>query len=178
MNRILRVSLLVLLILTHVLVLLLITACQSELAPVPSASPTEQEPVPPTSPTEQEPAPPVSPPEVQGDIILLSSTAVTEYPSAISFTVEAESAAEITEAVLEYKIDKITTVVLTTRIMADFVTATRVKAISKLEMKKLGGLPPGAEIMYHWKPGSSRDASCRHRSPATEAGEDIHLRKQ
>ena len=151
MNRILRVSLLVLLILTHVLVLLLITACQSELAPVPSASPTEQEPVPPTSPTEQEPAPPVSPPEVQGDIILLSSTAVTEYPSAISFTVEAESAAEITEAVLEYKIDKITTVVLTTRIMADFVTATRVKAISKLEMKKLGGLPPGAEIMYHWK---------------------------
>ena len=66
-------------------------------------------------------------------------------------SVEAESPAEITEVELEYRIDKITTVVLTTRITPDFVPAPRVKASSKLDMKKLWGLPPGAEITYRWK---------------------------
>ena len=140
MSRILRASLLALIILAQVLVFPLTIGCQSE----PTA-------IPPTSPAEQEPTPQVSLPEVQGEITLLSSTAEVEYPSALTFTVQAESPAEITDVELEYKINKITTVVLTSQITPDFVPAPRVKASSRLEMKKLGGLPPGAEIKYRWK---------------------------
>jgi len=131
---------LVLLLVAGVLVFPLITGCQPEPPPAP-----------PTSPTEEPPTPPATTPEIQGDITLLSSTAEVEYPSALTFTMEAESPAEITEVELEYKIDKITTVVLTTRTTPDFEPAPKVKASCNLDMKKLGGLPPGAEIIYHWE---------------------------
>lgn len=140
MSKLLRAVLLVLIVIAGVLLFPLLTGCQPESIPAP-----------PTSPTGQEPALPVSPPQVQGEITLLSSTTEVEYPLALTFTVEAESPAEITDVELEYKIDKITTVVLTTQITPDFVPASRVKASSKLVMKKLGGLPPGTEIIYRWK---------------------------
>ena len=116
MRRLPRALILVL-ILTGVLVFPLISGCQPEPPPIP---------------TEPAPTPPASPPEDQGDITLLSATAQAEYPSLLTFTVEAESPAEITEVELEYKIDKITTVILTTRITPAFVPARRVKASGTL----------------------------------------------
>ncbi len=145
MGRILRALILVL-ILAAVLLFPLIAGCQTE-APT---SPPEPETTPPVGPPESAPSPPAVPPEIKGDIKLLSATVEVEYPEALTFILEAESPAEITDVQLEYKIDKITTVVLTTRITPDFVPAPRVKASSRLEMKKLGGLPPGTEIGYQW----------------------------
>jgi hypothetical protein len=147
MRRPMHTLISILLALSTVLSFLVIMGCQPEASP-PSSEPETTSPVGPSEPT---PAPPASPPEIQGEITLLSSTAEVEYPSSLTFTVEAESPAEITDVELNYKIGKITTVALTTRITPDFEPAQRVKTSSKLEMKKLGGLPPGAEVMYHWE---------------------------
>jgi len=147
MSRLMHILISVLLMLSIVLSFPMIMGCQPE-APPPSSEPETTSPVGPSEPT---PAPPASPPQIQGEITLLSSTAEVEYPSSLTFTVEAESPAEITDIELNYKIDKIMTVALTTRITPDFEPAQKVKTSIKLEMKKLGGLPPGAEVIYHWE---------------------------
>ena len=147
MNRLMHILIPVLLMLSIVLSFPMIMGCQPE-APPPSSEPETTSPVGPLEPT---PAPPTSPPQIQGEITLLSSATEVEYPSSLTFILEVESPADITDIELNYKIDKIMTVALTTRITPDFEPAQKVKTSSKLEMKKLGGLPPGAEVMYHWE---------------------------
>lgn len=79
-----------------------------------------------------------------------SSSIKIEFPAALTFSLRAESATDITEIALLYKINKITTVKVTTEVKLDFDPAPVVEANWKWDMKK-AGLPPGAEIRYRWE---------------------------
>jgi hypothetical protein len=73
-----------------------------------------------------------------------------EFPTALTFSLNAESSTNITQAILSYKIDKITTVAVTTEVEPHFNTAPVVKTSWEWDMST-ASLPPGAEVQYSWR---------------------------
>ena len=84
--------------------------------------------------------------------ISASSTTEVQFPTQLTFNLRAESAADITQIFLRYKVDKITTVRVTSVVRPEFDPAPLVEASWTWEMKRmLGSLPPGTEIQYSWR---------------------------
>jgi len=84
--------------------------------------------------------------------ISASSTTEVQFPTELSFSLRAESAVDITQIFLRYKVNKITTVKVTSVVQLEFDPAPLVEASWTWEMKKmLGSLPPGTEIQYSWR---------------------------
>ncbi|MBL7209228.1 MAG: peptidase MA domain-containing protein [Dehalococcoidia bacterium] len=73
-----------------------------------------------------------------------------EFPDSISFDIEVEGEAEISEIALHYQIDKLSPIPVTSIAFPSFETALEVKANWKWDMRKTGGLPPGARLRYWW----------------------------
>jgi hypothetical protein len=118
--------------------------------PVFSGCQPEIESLSPPDPTVPVPDTPVNSSEHQGQIDVVSSDTAIEFPDELVFTIELKSPSKITDIRLEYSMDMITTVVLTSQVVADFVPAQRVRANARIETKKTGMIPPGTEIEYHW----------------------------
>ena len=125
-----------LIVIACLLITSIFTGCQSRQSPDVPAKPSISSPVP--------------SPEVEGEIIVFASSATAEYPDALHFDIDIESLADIARVELEYRIMKISTVDYVSAIMADFEPAKKVKTCIDLEMVKIGGLPPGADIEYVW----------------------------
>ncbi|MEE9400688.1 MAG: hypothetical protein V3V32_01570, partial [Dehalococcoidia bacterium] len=90
----------------------------------------------------------LAPVQAQEGISALSTTEV-QFPTELTFNLRAESAADITQIFLRYKVDKITTVTVTSVVQLEFDPAPLVEASWTWQMKKmLGSLPPGTEIRY------------------------------
>jgi len=84
--------------------------------------------------------------------ISASSTTEVQFPTELTFNLRAESSADITQIFLRYKVDKITTVKVTSVVQLEFDPAPLVEASWTWKMKKLlGSLPPGTEIQYSWR---------------------------
>ncbi len=84
--------------------------------------------------------------------ISTSSTTEVQFPTELTFNLRAESAADVTQIFLRYKVDKITTVKVTSVVQLEFDPAPLVEASWTWEMKKmLASLPPGTEIQYSWR---------------------------
>jgi len=84
--------------------------------------------------------------------ISASSTTEVQFPTELSFSLRAESAADITQIFLRYKVNKITTVRVTSVVQLEFDPAPLVEVSWTWEMKKmLSSLPPGTEIQYSWR---------------------------
>jgi hypothetical protein len=93
----------------------------------------------------------LAPVQAQEGISALSTTEV-QFPTELTFNLRAESAADITQIFLRYKVDKITTVTVTSVVQLEFDPAPLVEASWTWQMKKmLGSLPPGTEIRYSWR---------------------------
>ena len=81
--------------------------------------------------------------------ISASYTTDIEFPDSLTFSLNAESNADITQVVLNYKVDKISTVTLINEIEPEFDVAKSVTTSWEWDMRK-ASLPPGAEIQYNW----------------------------
>ena len=73
-----------------------------------------------------------------------------QFPTALTFSLKAESSANITKVVLDYKIDQITTVSVTAEVEPQFNTGPNVETSWVWDMTQ-NSLPPGAEVQYSWK---------------------------
>jgi len=73
-----------------------------------------------------------------------------EFPTTLTFSLDAKSSADITQIILSYKIDMITTVTVITDIEPQFNSAPAVKTSWEWDMSTVS-LPPGAEIQYSWR---------------------------
>ncbi len=119
--------------------------------------------------------------------ISASSSTEVEFPNSMTFNLRAESTAPVTQAFLNYSIDKIATVAATTVIELEFEPTSVVVTSWTWEMKRmLGSLPPGAEVRYNWlirdTSGHELQTAWRtvefadsHHSWSTVAGENITL---
>jgi hypothetical protein len=93
--------------------------------------------------------------ELDGFSITLSDPKV-DFPDSIEFGIEAESDTEITDITLQYRMDKVGLLPVTSVVFPAFTAGEKTSAEWKWDMTQTGGLPPGADLSYWW---SIEDAS-------------------
>ena len=86
----------------------------------------------------------------QPELTIRDSSAQVAFPLAISFGVSAESAADITDIRLHYRVDRLSFAPVTSEAYIEFQPATEVSVNWSLEMIRIGGLPPGSSVEYWW----------------------------
>jgi len=92
--------------------------------------------------------------KAENGISVLDSSAEVHFPTELVFNLEAESHADIIDARLHYRIDKMNYAQVTSEGWADFTPATRIETGWTWDMRK-GSLPPGAAITYWWTIGDA-----------------------
>ena len=73
-----------------------------------------------------------------------------QFPIALTFSLNAQSSADITRIVLDYKVSQINTISVTTEVEPQFATGSAVETSWLWDMRQ-NSLPPGAEVQYSWK---------------------------
>lgn len=86
----------------------------------------------------------------QDEITVTSTSALVAFPLAITFNLEAESSAQITDIDLKYRVDRLSLVPISCRVDVDFTPGQRVSASWTWNMLETGGLPPGTGVEYWW----------------------------
>ncbi len=84
-----------------------------------------------------------------GEISIISATTEADFPSSLTFCLEAESPDAIDHIVLRYKVNKIGLVRLVTEVEPEFTSGDQVEASWTWDTRK-ASLPPGAELQYQW----------------------------
>lgn len=101
---------------------------------------------------------------VEGETVAAGPFTVTlgapevDFPDSIEFRMEARGSADITDVTLQYRMDRMGIFPVTSVVFPDFTPARETVASWTWDMKRTGGLPPGADLSYWW---SIRDASGR-----------------
>jgi hypothetical protein len=95
--------------------------------------------------------------ELAGFSVTLSAPKV-DFPDSMGFEIEAESDAEITDITLQYRMDKLGVLPVTSVVFPEFAPGEKTSAEWTWDMTQTGGLPPGADLSYWW---SIEDASGR-----------------
>ena len=86
----------------------------------------------------------------QGEATVLFSDALVQFPSAITFRLEAEAATGIADIDLEYRLGRRSLTPVSCRVDVDFTPGQKVEASWTWDMLETGGLPPGTELDYWW----------------------------
>jgi len=86
-----------------------------------------------------------------GGVSIKSSGAEPQFPSAITFTLEAEADSDIVDVDLEYRVLRRSLVPESCRVDVDFTDGETVTATWRWDMLETGGLPPGTEVEYRWR---------------------------
>ena len=84
------------------------------------------------------------------EAISASYTHDIEFPTALTFSLNAESSQEISRIILRYRINMITTARVTNLVDLEFDRAEAVETSWTWDMRKYS-LPPGAEVLYSWR---------------------------
>jgi hypothetical protein len=108
----------------------------------------------------------------QGEITVISSDAETQFPSTITFSLEAEAASDITDIDLVYRMSGESLIPVSSRVDVDFTPGQLVTASWTWDMLETGGLPPGMEIDYWWLIEDAAGHELQT-SPATIAFDDL-----
>jgi len=87
--------------------------------------------------------------QVEGGIKVVSTAVDAEFPEALTFSLEAQSTADINDIILQYKTEKISYATLISEARPEFTPAPEVRTSWTWDMRK-AGLPPGADIKYRW----------------------------
>ena len=72
------------------------------------------------------------------------------FPTALTFSLNTESSADITKIVLDYKVSQITTISVISEVEPQFDTGPKVETSWVWDMLQ-NSLPPWAEVQYSWK---------------------------
>ncbi|MFC2071907.1 peptidase MA family metallohydrolase [Chloroflexota bacterium] len=88
--------------------------------------------------------------QAQDGLTMLNCSTKVEFPSNIHFSLLAKSDVNITDIRLHYTVDLESYAQVTSEVYIEFVPDTTVDAQWTWEMKKIGGLPPGAFVEYWW----------------------------
>ncbi len=77
-------------------------------------------------------------------------SASVSFPDAITFELSAESDADIVDIRLHYQVERVDFADVTTEVYIEFDPAPSVEEGWMWDMRKTGGLPPGAVVRYWW----------------------------
>ena len=85
-----------------------------------------------------------------GELVVTSSSAEMDFPMRLIFNITAENNVNITDIRLCYKVDRMEHAEVFSEIYVPFIPSRTVVAQSVVDMRKTGGLPPGASVDYWW----------------------------
>lgn len=91
-----------------------------------------------------------------GEPSITKAAATADFPASITFTLQAGSAARITDVRLSYHVERDSYARVVSEIIPDFAPGTAVTTSWTWDMRQSGGLPPGTVVDYWW---TVRDAS-------------------
>ena len=81
---------------------------------------------------------------------LITTSAESDYPFFLHFNMTAESGDDITDIRLNYSLERDSFASVTSEVFIEFTPDTDVDIDWTWDMRRTGGLPPGAEIEYWW----------------------------
>lgn len=87
----------------------------------------------------------------QPKIEVSQSQAVMDFPLYLNFSADIESSNTVEDIRLRYKIDQLSFAEVVSEVFVTFNPSTSVQAEYTLDMRKVGGLPPGTNVSYWWK---------------------------
>ncbi|MDD5191183.1 MAG: peptidase MA family metallohydrolase [Dehalococcoidales bacterium] len=90
------------------------------------------------------------PAHAAGSITVKSSSVESGFPNSVTFNISAISSAQITDIRLHYTTEQLGFAHVESEAFVVFTPSTSVNASWKWDMRKSGGLPPGAVITYWW----------------------------
>ena len=88
--------------------------------------------------------------QAQGELTILDSSAQSEFPYRLNFSLSADSDVNITDIRLHYRVDRMGFARVTSEVYIEFAPTNTVYIDWPLEMVKIGGLPPGSSVDYWW----------------------------
>ncbi|MBI2847332.1 MAG: peptidase MA domain-containing protein [Chloroflexi bacterium] len=91
-----------------------------------------------------------TPAGAQGELSVIKSSTAVDFPSSITFSLDAQSPDDITKIELKYWTEVESCVATTSKISLKFDVGKRVQTSWPWEMRKSGGLPPGAVVNFQW----------------------------
>ncbi len=107
--------------------------------------------------------------ELDGFTVTLSEPRV-DFPDSMQFEIEVEGEADISEISLQYQMEKLEVLPITSVVFPAFAPGQKTSAEWEWDMTQTGGLPPGADLSYWWS-----DRGCL-RPQGGYPGEDGELR--
>lgn len=109
--------------------------------------------------------------QAQGELTIVSSSTRVQFPASIVFNLSARSSANISDVRLHYEVMERRFAQITSEAYIDIVPALTIDAQWTWDMRKTGGLPPGAIVRYWWTVKDERGNKIAT-SPATIRFED------
>jgi hypothetical protein len=97
----------------------------------------------------------------QGPITVTDSVAQIDFPLTLNFSALVKSTARINDVRLRYQVEQTSFASVTSEVYIPFSPASTVKINYGLDLKKLGGLPPGTNIDFWWVIKDSADKSLK-----------------
>ena len=88
--------------------------------------------------------------QAQSGLVISDSSVQAEFPSSLSFNLSVQSDVDITDIRLGYTVDRVGFAQITSEVYIEFVPATTIDVKWAWDMRKTGGLPPGAGVDYWW----------------------------
>ena len=88
--------------------------------------------------------------QAQGELTILDSSAQSEFPYRLNFSLSADSDVNITDIRLHYRVDRMGFAQVTSEVYIEFTPTNTVSFDWPLEMVRIGGLPPGSSVDYWW----------------------------
>ena len=86
----------------------------------------------------------------QQSLTVTRSTAAVKFPLELDFSLEARSDAAISDVRLRYSVDQESFADVTSEASVTFTPGTTVSAEWTMDMRRIGGFPPGTTIDYWW----------------------------
>jgi hypothetical protein len=91
-----------------------------------------------------------SPAGAQGTLAVVKSAAEVKYPLQVNFSLSAKSSVTISDIRLRYSVEQDSFAEVTSETYLSFTPASAVNAQWTMDMKRIGGFPPGTVIRYWW----------------------------
>ena len=89
--------------------------------------------------------------EGSSTITVTDSTVAMDFPLALNFSARINSNVNVTDVRLKYKIDQMTFADVTSEAFVSVQPGFVVNAAYKLDLREMGGLPPGTNLTYWWQ---------------------------
>lgn len=83
-------------------------------------------------------------------LIVSDSSAQADFPTSITFNISTESDTSIIDIRLHYMVERMAYIQVIAEVYVAFTPAKSVNTQWVMDMRKTGGLPPGADVSYWW----------------------------